>query len=320
MASTAPPDTGNGNEARGANGAGHAGARVRAARVDAGMTLRVLAREIGVSPATVSQIENGKTRLTVTRLADIAHALGTDPSAILAAPVVAPPPAPPAREPLDLPTASPAVATEPGGWRSFGPLAFDPVLSAALSEFLRAGYHGASIRAIAKKSGLSVPGLYHHYESKQQMLHRILDHTMRDLLARSTAARDEGRDAVERFSLLVECLALYHTHRRDLAFVGASEMRSLEPRNRAEITAMRNAQQRMVDREAEAAAAAGLFATPHPHEAARAVTTMCVALANWYRADGRDAPEEIARRYVRFALDLMGHTGAKGRRRSRATT
>lgn len=33
----------------------------------------------------------------------------------------------------------------------------------------------------------------------------------RRLLRQSTAARDEGRDPVERFALLVECLVLYYT-------------------------------------------------------------------------------------------------------------
>ena len=54
------------------------------------------------------------------------------------------------------------------------------------------------------------------------MLLSLFDLTMTDLLARSRAARDEGTDPVSRFCLLVESLALFHTHRRELGFIGAS--------------------------------------------------------------------------------------------------
>ena len=45
---------------------------------------------------------------------------------------------------------------------------------------------------------------------------------------RSLAALDEGGDdVVRRLDLLVECLVLFHAHRRDLAFIAVSEIRSL---------------------------------------------------------------------------------------------
>ncbi|MBC6459885.1 TetR/AcrR family transcriptional regulator, partial [Actinomadura sp. HBU206391] len=180
-----------------------------------------------------------------------------------------------------------------------------PVLPAALAEFLEFGYHGATVRGIAGRCSLSVSGIYHYCPSNQLMLLTLLDLTMTDLLARARAARDEGRGPVERFGLLIEHLALFHTHRSALGFVGSSEMRSLEPGNRRRIAEMRTAQQRMVDHEVESAVAAGRFRNRHPHEAARAVVTMCTALPNWYRAEGPLTPEQIAAQYVEFALELM---------------
>lgn len=281
------------------------GPRIRAARRQQGLSLRVLARRIGVSPATLSQLENGRTGLSVVRLTEIAEALGTTAQAVLdpadhgRAVSTAGQDRRPLRGPAEIPAAR--------AWRAFAPLTFDTVLDAALQEFLIAGYHGSSVRDIARRCGLSVSGIYHHYASKQEMLARILDLTMTDLLWRSRAARAEGRDPVERFSLIIECLALFHTRRRELGFVGASEMRSLEPHNRQRIAEMRTTQQRMVDEEVEAAVALGLFASPRPHEAARAVVTMCTALPQWFRIDGPLTPEEIAAHYVEFALDVVRH-------------
>jgi AcrR family transcriptional regulator/DNA-binding XRE family transcriptional regulator len=303
------------------------GTRIRAARLAAGISLRELARRLEISPATLSQMETGKAGVSAARLYELVVVLGTTFEQVL--PMVPAPPTPPAdRRPTSVGAdglslvrggASTRVAgTEPDGapgeWRRFGPLAWDPVLIAALNAFVAVGYHGATVRDIASRCGLSVPGLYHHYASKEDLLAAILDHTMADLLWRSRAARDSGADPVERFALLIECLALFHTYRREPAFIGASEMRSLASPNRERIAASRVTQQRMIDAEVDAAVAAGSFGNTHPHEAARAAVTMCTALVQWYRPDGPMTPERIATLYVEFALALMLPRGPLGRR------
>jgi AcrR family transcriptional regulator len=205
-----------------------------------------------------------------------------------------------------VPALPPADGTQ---WRAFGPLGLDPVLAAAIDAFVETGYHGASVRDIARRAGMSVPGLYHHYPSKQDLLVTVLDLTMAELRHRVALARAEGTSAPERFALVVEALALFHTHRRELAFIGASEMRSLAPRNRRRIADLRDDVQHVLDEEVRAAVAEGSFTTPHPHDAARAVSTMCTSLPQWFSADGPSTPEQIATEYARFALSLMGHRG-----------
>src|SRR5438874_2494033 len=88
---------------------------------------------------------------------------------------------------------------------------------------------GLSLRQTADRAGMSVPGVYHHYREKQDLLVRALDLTMDELHWRVRAARSDGTNAVERLTHTVEALALFHTRRRGLAFIGASEMRSLTP-------------------------------------------------------------------------------------------
>lgn len=284
------------------------GERLRGVRRSRGLSLRELARRLEVSPATMSAIENGRTSITAVRLARVAEVLGAGVEELLGpAPVEEIPrsgriaPAAPDRSRRTV-QQNPVPAVE---WRRYSPLELDPPLMAALSAFLEFGYHGATMRDIAQRAGLSVPGVYHYYSSKQEMLVAILDFTMDDLLRRSTAARADGRDPVERFALLVECVALHHTHRRELGFVGASEMRSLVPRERARIAGARRRQQRMVDEEVEQAFLDGSFTVPRPHEASRAVITMCTALPQWFNGAGPATAEEVAAQYVEFALDLM---------------
>jgi AcrR family transcriptional regulator/transcriptional regulator with XRE-family HTH domain len=268
------------------------GSRLREARRSAGLTLREVAGALGVSAGTWSAVENGRTPVGASRLDAAARVLRTSSDTLTA---------PPAVDPPGRPTGGPA----DGDWRAFAPLQLPAPLAGALAAFVELGYSGASIRDIAQRAGLSVPGVYHHWPTKQHLLVALLDLTMADLAERSRAARAEGDGPVQRFSALVECLALFHTHRRELGFIGASEMRSLEPAARARIAAARLEQQRMVDDEVLAGCRRGLMTTPLPREAARAVVTLCTALPQWWSPNGPSSPETVAAQYVDFGLDLV---------------
>ena len=277
------------------------GASIRQARRHRGLSLRELARRLGVSAATLSAVETGKTRVSVDRLAAIGGILGVRFDALLPAAIVRPPEQP--RWGGD--DADQDAHSRPNEWRRFGPSPFDPVLAAALAEMVKTGYHGAAMREIANRAQMSVPGLYHHYSSKQQMLAEILDLTMAELNTRSLAAIDEGESPSERLAFLVECVTLFHIYRRDQGFLGASEMRSLTAENRLRITESRNYQQWLMTKQVDDGIAAGVFGTDRPRQAARAIVVMCVSVAQWYRPSGPQTPEEIARDYARFALDLV---------------
>ncbi|MFC6065684.1 TetR family transcriptional regulator [Streptomyces ochraceiscleroticus] len=272
---------------------------MRHAREVQRLSLRELARRLEVSAGTLSAIENGKVDVTVGRLHRIADALGTSAARLLLYGERADALAPAQRER--------AAATDGPDWRAFGPLPVDPVLAAAIGVFVAAGYHGATVREIAARAGMSVPGVYHHYPSKQHLLVATLDLAMSELLWRVRAARREGSTPARRVALVVEALALFHTHRRELAFIGASEMRSLHRANRRRIAALRNDVQHMLDAEIDDAARDGTLSTRHPRHAARAIATMCTSLPQWFRADGPSTPEHIAREYAEFALALLGH-------------
>jgi AcrR family transcriptional regulator len=280
-----------------APGAGHLVRRVRAA---AGVSLRELARRIDVSAGTLSAIENGKTPLTVDRLDRIAAELGVSTVDILTARP---------SSVVDSRTGDRTHLSEGRQtWRTFAPLPLDPALEAAISTFMQTGYHGATMRIIAANAGMSVAGVYHHYPSKRDLLVAILDLAMTELHWRIPAARDDGTDVIERFANMVEALALFHTHRPELAFIGASEMRSLDDPDRTRIAARRMDIQHMLDNQVVAGIRAGEFTTPYPHEATRAISTMCTSLPQWFRADGLVSQQQIAVEYAQFAIDVLrGH-------------
>lgn len=203
---------------------------------------------------------------------------------------------------------SPGLMTPvPVDWRFYPPSPLPSILEAALDCFVEQGYHGTSIRVIAERAGLSVPGLYHHFASKQALLVAIVSYAMADLWDRSVAALEEaGNDVRHRLDLLVECLVLFHAHRRDLAFIAASEIRSLADQARVDYIAARDRQQRLMDDVVEEGVTSGRFATPLAREASRAVITMCTGVAHWYRQGGPLPPDELARGYCTIARMAVG--------------
>ncbi|HEY2203890.1 MAG TPA: TetR/AcrR family transcriptional regulator, partial [Pseudonocardia sp.] len=195
-----------------------------------------------------------------------------------------------------------------GWWEFAGPLPLDPVLTAAADSFVALGYHGTSVREIARRAGLSVPGLYHHHRGKQQMLAAVLTVAMEDLRWRLEAADAEGADdPVHRLELLVRALVLYHCHRPGPALLAATELRHLEPPHRRRIAARRVAVQRLVDTAVLDGSARGAFRVRYPLDASRAVVTMAVSVAGWFRAALPLGPEDVADRYVEFAASLLHH-------------
>ncbi|WP_132992504.1 TetR/AcrR family transcriptional regulator [Gordonia zhaorongruii] len=193
-------------------------------------------------------------------------------------------------------------------WRDYGEVDLPAPLRAALAAFVEHGYHGTSVREIASRAGLSVPGLYHHYPSKQSLLQGLLERTMTDLLRRSEEAIDEaGADPLTQFDAVVESLLRFHMYRREQAFVGSTEIRSLDADYRETYIGHRDRQQKMVDRVVLAGVGGGVFSTIDPKGAARAVASLCVGVSTWYRADGELGPDELIVRNLEYARSVVGY-------------
>jgi AcrR family transcriptional regulator len=200
-------------------------------------------------------------------------------------------------------------AGDPGrfAWRTYTD---EPDLSAplqaALQEFVTYGYHGTTVRSIAERAGLSVPGLYYHHRNKQELLATLLRDSNHDLMWRTRAALASAADSpTARLIALVENFALYMAHRRTLAEL-TREIHSLDEPFRAAHIALRDELENMFRAEVENGCVTGEFDTPDPREAVRAVLGMVRTIADWYRPGGPKDAETVAAEYTRFALQIVG--------------
>ncbi|RAY11898.1 TetR/AcrR family transcriptional regulator [Actinomadura craniellae] len=181
------------------------------------------------------------------------------------------------------------------------------VLKAAIAVMTEQGYHGTSVRDIAVRAGLSPGALYYHFESKQEVLATIMERGIEELLRRTRAALEGAADdPAARLAAIVETHVLFHLEDQRGTMLGTSELRALEEPVRGLHLAKRHQQQHLFDGVLTRGTELGVFGTPIPLEASRAIVVMCTGVASWFSPKGPLSRTEVAHHYQRLALDMAG--------------
>ena len=205
-------------------------------------------------------------------------------------------------------TAAPAPGAVDDGHSALDGAGGKVISDAAIVAMSEQGYHGTSVRDIADRAGMSSASLYHHFSSKQDLLFRITDRGIEALVRKTEdALQASPEDPAARLRAIVRVHVLTHIEDQRGSFIGNSEIRSLEPANRAIIVSKRDQQKRIFDRVVLDGVERGVFTTPYPKEATMALITMCTAVAQWYRSDGPLRPDDIAERYADLGLAMLGY-------------
>jgi AcrR family transcriptional regulator len=180
------------------------------------------------------------------------------------------------------------------------------IVEAGIAEISTKGYGAASIRDIAKRARMSSANLYHHFDSKQDLLFFIIDAALDDLLqASESALREAGKDPVQQLLALVSTHVRWHAeHSRD-SRIATNEISHLLPAQRRGLREKARQQQRKFDRVLHAGIADGVFALEYPHDGSRALASMCTAVATWFDRRGNLTPADIAERYQQLALRML---------------
>jgi AcrR family transcriptional regulator len=110
------------------------------------------------------------------------------------------------------------------------------ILAAAASLFRRKGFHETGIDEIGAAVGITGPGVYRHFESKQHLLASILDRTMERHQAIVAEVVAGGLPPAEALRKLVDLSAAALAADRDAAAIYFQEARSLPTASAARFT------------------------------------------------------------------------------------
>jgi AcrR family transcriptional regulator len=182
----------------------------------------------------------------------------------------------------------------------------ESLFEAALASFAELGFRGASMRTIAQRAGMSLSNLYNYAPSKEDLLVQILRTANYDHLARTEwEISGAGDDPEDRLFHGVRAYVAYVVENPAEALVAHTELRYLDAEHRRRLVVARDRVDELLQQIVAEGVEAGVFRTPFPREATRAILTMCSGVAQWYRPDGSLSGDEIARRYAHLALSMV---------------
>jgi AcrR family transcriptional regulator len=182
----------------------------------------------------------------------------------------------------------------------------EAITRAARESFAERGYHGTSIRDIARGAGLSLSALYHWHAGKQDLLAALISDSIEEYFRRcDDALREAGDDPAARLGALVRATVEYRVSRQVESTIAASEWRNLDPVHRERIADMRAAASRLWADLVADGVARGHFRCDHPDDARRAVIAACNAIAQWYEPGGGLGVPELVERYTAIALRIV---------------
>jgi AcrR family transcriptional regulator len=180
------------------------------------------------------------------------------------------------------------------------------ILNAALDAFGAKGFHGASMREVARGAGTSLSNLYNYFPSKAQLLAEVLRWANDELCARiRRAVQEAGDEAAPRLREAVRAYVRFVANHQLAMLVSVGEVRYLQGPAREPLIAARDSTQAIFEEIVAQGAASGEFRTPYPADAARAVVSLCSSIAIWYRPDGRLSMGQIAEQHARYCLALV---------------
>ena len=193
-------------------------------------------------------------------------------------------------------------STSPG---TNGPSTEQRILNAATVLFYEKGYHAATMREVAARVGMKAGSLYNHYASKEELLFRIAEGVMRELLDAGRLAVASSSRPRDQLHALIRGHVVYHAEECFRAKVADDQLNALGAERRAAVVGVRDAYERLWRNVLDAGREAHRWIVPDTPVVTFAVTTMCTAVDVWYREDGRLTPDEIADVYVEFVLGAL---------------
>ncbi|MEV6772080.1 TetR/AcrR family transcriptional regulator [Nocardia sp. NPDC051030] len=179
------------------------------------------------------------------------------------------------------------------------------IFLAAIDAFAERGFHATTTRDIAARAGLSPAGLYVHFGSKEEVLHRISVSAMRLTEQVAITAVTAPGTVSARLAAAISELTAWHAEHGASVRVVLHHLTDLTPEHRAEVLELQRSIHKVVRDLVAEGITCGDFTVADPGATAIALLSLCVDTARWYHPDYRRSPDEIAADYAATALRMV---------------
>jgi AcrR family transcriptional regulator len=177
------------------------------------------------------------------------------------------------------------------------------IIDTAARLFRERGFSNTTTRELGDAVGIRGPSIYHHFETKQDLLFGVCRESLRRLDAAMAQLPVDG-SAEKRIRALIRIHVATIVRDRDLHAAMLIEMRALTGERRAAVVESRDAYERLVRLPIEAAQAEGYIRTDM---SARRLTLFLLGLLNWtifwFRESGMLDADHLADMLTELFLD-----------------
>lgn len=178
----------------------------------------------------------------------------------------------------------------------------DQILEAAAMIFRQKGFHAASMADIAQAVNLQKASLYHHINSKQDILLELLDKALDIVIEELLVVSASELPPFDKLQMAMIAYMKTLVDHHDITAVLLLEFRSLDPQYLARHVPKRDRFEQIWKDILEEGTQAGVFQCEQVSLAARALLSVMNGIITWYRPDGSLSIEEIAREYSHLFL------------------
>lgn len=180
------------------------------------------------------------------------------------------------------------------------------ILEVATKLFYERDFNSVGMRTIASESGVRGASLYHYFASKEEILFAIVLEVTRDFIADHLPSTDVTSNFETELQTLVEQHIAYFWEHRLALNVGYQEMHNLTVNHQEIIQKYRLQYQRGIQKFIKAGRDAGTFYCEDPQIVGLALLDMMNNVNEWFRPTGRFSAEQLAKKYGRLALQMLG--------------
>lgn len=178
------------------------------------------------------------------------------------------------------------------------------IFATAGELFSERGYHGTSMRELARALNMRGASLYSHINAKEELLWGIVNEVADQFLALAEAV-PRNIPSEEQLTRLVRGHLKVIAHELHYAIVFFHEWKFLEPSLRARIKAKRDAYEANLCRIIEEGTQLGVFRVASPRLAALFVLSALNWTYQWFRLEGTLSIEQLADQYIVFILGTL---------------
>ncbi|MDA9228845.1 TetR/AcrR family transcriptional regulator [Rhodobacteraceae bacterium] len=173
------------------------------------------------------------------------------------------------------------------------------LLVAARDLFVLNGYAAVSMREIALKLGINAGAIYNHFPSKQEILFRLLEDHMLDLLEQWDILEVERSKLSDLLILrmFVNFHINFHIDKSKEVFLSYMELRSLDRRNFSKISKLRDEYESILQNILVLGKNNKNLDFDDSQITTKAILGTLSSLSHWYHQKGRLGAEDIRKIY-----------------------